>query len=193
MPRARSGHAQLVEEESTAHGDGGDWKEVMERKGVFCALVQRSGEPFLVDARRWAAEVDLPSPVRRWGRALHELGVQMIPASTHRKRCGPQRAQLPQPGRAACRRNCGCTSCGRWRRRTDFLREDYIAEFNRRFQVAPRQRGNAFVPCRSRDLERIFSLQFERSVNRDNTVSFQNLSFADRAGALARQRWQAAR
>jgi hypothetical protein len=32
------------------------------------------------------------------------------------------------------------------------------------------------VPCRSRDLERIFSLQFERTVNRDNTVSFQNLS-----------------
>src|SRR5580693_689113 len=63
-----------------------------------------------------------------------------------------------------------------------FLREDYIAEFNRRFQVAPRQRGNAFVPCRSRDLERIFSLQFERSVNRDNTVSFQNLSLQNRAG-----------
>ena len=57
-----------------------------------------------------------------------------------------------------------------------FLREDYITEFNRRFQVAPRQRGNAFVPCRSHDLERIFSLQFERQVNRDNTVSFQNLS-----------------
>src|SRR6202163_2652610 len=57
-----------------------------------------------------------------------------------------------------------------------FLREDYIAEFNRCFQVAPRQRGNAFVPCRSRDLEGIFSLQFERTVNRDNTVSFQNLS-----------------
>ena len=34
---------------------------------------------------------------------------------------------------------------------------------------------NAFVPCASRDLERVFSLQFERTVNRDNTVSFQNL------------------
>jgi hypothetical protein len=56
-----------------------------------------------------------------------------------------------------------------------FLGQDYIAEFNRRFQVASRQRGNAFLPCRSGDLERIFSLQFERSVNRDNTVSFQNL------------------
>src|SRR6266852_2476528 len=35
-----------------------------------------------------------------------------------------------------------------------FLREDYIAEFNRRFQVASRQRGNAFSACRGRDLER---------------------------------------
>jgi hypothetical protein len=67
-----------------------------------------------------------------------------------------------------------------------FLREDYIAEFNRRFQVASAQRGNAFVPCRSRNLERIFSLQFERSVNRDNTVSFQNLSLQ-----IERVRWRA--
>ena len=67
-----------------------------------------------------------------------------------------------------------------------FLREDYIAEFNRRFQVASRQRGHAFVPCRSRDLERIFSLQFERTVNRDNTVSFQNLSLQ-----IERVRWRA--
>jgi hypothetical protein len=42
------------------------------------------------------------------------------------------------------------------------------------------------VPCRSRDLERIFSLQFERSVNRDNTVSFHNLSLQ-----IERVRWQA--
>ena len=66
-----------------------------------------------------------------------------------------------------------------------FLR-GYVAEFNRRFQVAPAQRGNAFVPCRGRDLERIFSLQFERSVNRDNTVSFQNLSLQ-----IERVRWRA--
>ena len=67
-----------------------------------------------------------------------------------------------------------------------FLREDYIAEFNRRFRVAPKQRGHAFVPCRSRALERVFSLQFECSVNRDNTVSFQNLSLQ-----IERVRWRA--
>ena len=67
-----------------------------------------------------------------------------------------------------------------------FLREHYVAEFNQRFQVAAQQRGNAFIPCRSRDLERIFSLQFERTVNRDNTVSFQNLSLQ-----IQRVRWRA--
>jgi hypothetical protein len=56
------------------------------------------------------------------------------------------------------------------------VREHYIAEFNRRFQVRAAQPGNAFVPHTSKDLDLIFSLQFERTVNRDNTVSFQNLS-----------------
>ena len=42
------------------------------------------------------------------------------------------------------------------------------------------------MPCRSRDLERIFSLQFERTVNRDNTVTFQNLSLQ-----IERVRWRA--
>jgi hypothetical protein len=48
------------------------------------------------------------------------------------------------------------------------------------------------VPCRIRDLERIFSLQFERGVNRDNTVSFQNLSLQSKEYAGVRP-WQAAR
>ena len=57
-----------------------------------------------------------------------------------------------------------------------FLREHYMAEFNRRFQVRAAQSGSALVVRRSRDLDLIFSLQFERTVNRDHTVSFQNLS-----------------
>ena len=67
-----------------------------------------------------------------------------------------------------------------------FLRERYVAEFNRRFQVAAAQRGNAFVPCRSRDLELVFSVQSERAVNRDNTVSFQNHAAATGTGGLER-------
>src|SRR5262249_22059054 len=52
-----------------------------------------------------------------------------------------------------------------------FLREHYIAEFHTRFQVPAAQRGSsAFVRRSSRDLDLIFALKFERTVNRDNTV-----------------------
>ena len=57
-----------------------------------------------------------------------------------------------------------------------FLAEQYVAEFNRRFQVPAAQRGTAFVRCPRKDLDLVFSLQFERAVNKDNTVSFQNLA-----------------
>jgi hypothetical protein len=53
-----------------------------------------------------------------------------------------------------------------------FLREHCIAEFNAHFRVQP---GSAFMPRANRGLDLIFFLQFERMVNRDNTVSFQNL------------------
>jgi len=42
--------------------------------------------------------------------------------------------------------------------------------------VAAAQRGTAFTACPRRDLDLTFALQFERTVNRDNTVSFQNLA-----------------
>ena len=48
------------------------------------------------------------------------------------------------------------------------------------------ERGNAFVPRTGKDLDRIFSLQHARIVNRDNTVSFENLSLQ-----IERVRWRA--
>lgn len=50
-----------------------------------------------------------------------------------------------------------------------------MAQSNRRFQVTAAQRGTAFLPCPRRNLDLIFSQRFERTVDRDNTVSFHNL------------------
>jgi hypothetical protein len=55
-----------------------------------------------------------------------------------------------------------------------FLDEEYIAEFNRRFRVPAAQPGSAFLRLPGQDLERIFSVQQERVVNRDNTVQIGN-------------------
>jgi hypothetical protein len=50
------------------------------------------------------------------------------------------------------------------------LRERYLAEFNQQFRVAALQSGSAFLPCRRKDLDVVFSVQQQRVVNRDNTV-----------------------
>src|SRR6202161_2400154 len=174
-------YAQLVEEESTATVMAG-LKEVIERKGVFYALYSDRGSHFWLTPKV-GGKVDYHRRTQV-GRALHELGVQMIPAYSPEARGRSERnfstwqGRLPQELRLRQLRTLEAAN--------RFLREEYIAEFNRCFQVAPKQRGNAFVPCLSRDLVRIFSVQFERSVNPDNTVSFQNLSLQ-----IERVRWRA--
>jgi len=50
-----------------------------------------------------------------------------------------------------------------------FLEQEYIAEFNRRFAVPAAGKGSAFVRTRRKDLDWIFSIRQERTVNRDNT------------------------
>ena len=164
-------YAQLVDEESTATVMAGLW-EVVERKGLFCALYSDRGSHFwLTPAAK--GKVDRQR-VTQVGRALRDLGIQMIPAYSPQARgrgernFGTWQGRLPQELRLR-----GIRTVVEANR---FLREEYIAEFNRRFQVPAAQAGSAFSPCRRRDLDLIFSLQFERTVNRDNTINFQNLS-----------------
>jgi len=163
-------YAQLTEEESTLTVMAG-LKEVIERKGVFCALYSDRGSPFWLTPKA-GGKID-PHRRTQVGRALGELGVQMIPAYSPQARgrsernFGTWQGRLPQELRLRGIRSLEAAN--------RFLREHYIEEFNTRFQVPATQRGSAFVRRSSRDLDLIFALQFERTVNRDNTVSIQNL------------------
>jgi len=123
------------------------------------------------------------------GRALQELGIQMIPAYSPQARGRMERSyrtwqgRLPQELRVRGMRTAEAANA--------FLREQYIAEFNHRFAVAAEQKGSAFVTCRRKDLDWVFSIQQERTVNRDNTVVVDNrvLQIEKRGGAT---RWRAA-
>jgi hypothetical protein len=163
-------YAQLTEEESTLTVMAG-LKEVIERKGVFCALYSDRGSHFWLTPKA-GGKID-PHRLTQVGRALRELGVQMIPAYSPQARgrsernFGTWQGRLPQELRL---RGIGSLEAA-----NRFLREHYIAEFNTRFQVPAAQRGSAFVRRSSRNLDLVFAQQFERTVNRDNTVSIQNL------------------
>src|SRR5258707_3256158 len=164
-------YAQLVEEESTVTVMAG-LKEVIQRKGIFCALYSDRGSHFWLTPKV-GGRVD-PHRLTQVGRALRELGVQMIPAYSPQARGRSERnfwtwqGRLPQELRLQGIMTLEAANA--------FLRGHYLGEVKRRFQVQAAERGSAFVPRRRRDLDLIFALQFERTVNRDNTVSFQNLS-----------------
>jgi hypothetical protein len=51
-----------------------------------------------------------------------------------------------------------------------FLEQEYLREFNQRFQVLAAQPGSAFLPCRRKDLDFLFSVQQSRVVGGDKTV-----------------------
>jgi len=108
------------------------------------------------------------------GRALREVGIGMIPAYSPQARGRSERSFGTWQGRWP--QELRLHKIGSREAANVLLGEHYIAQFNRRFQVAAGQRGNAFWAGGRRDLDLVFSLQFERAVNRDNTVSFQNLS-----------------
>src|SRR5436305_12690741 len=52
-----------------------------------------------------------------------------------------------------------------------FLREHYIEVFNRKFAVGAEQKGSAFRRTSRSDLDWVFTVQTERTVAKDNTVT----------------------
>ncbi len=173
-------YAQLVEEESTRTVMAA-LAEVIARKGRFCALYSDRASHFF-DTPKAGGPVD-PRRLTQVGRALKELGIDMIPAYSPQargrseRRFGTWQGRLPQELRLA--------GIGTREEANRFLRERYIPEMNRKFSRPATERGHAFVPVRGQDLDRIFSVQHERVVANDNTVRL-----AERVWQLERTRWR---
>ena len=132
-------YAQLVKEESTRTVMEG-LRTVIESKGLFCALYSDRGSHFFVTPKA-GEKVDKHRPTQV-GRALKELGVQMIPAYSPQARGRSERSfgtwqgRLPQELRLA-----GITTI---QGANEFLGQQYIAVFNQKFTVAPAEKRTAF-------------------------------------------------
>jgi hypothetical protein len=165
-------YAQLVEEESTRTVMAG-LREVIERQGLFCALYSDRGSHFFVTPK--AGEKVDKTRRTQVGRAMQELGVQMIPAYSPQARGRSERSfgtwqgRLPQELRVA-----GITDVETANR---FLRDRYIGEFNTKFTVAAAEPGTAFRRCTRKDLDWIFTVQTDRVVGNDNTVAIGERSW----------------
>jgi transposase len=162
-------YAQLVEEESTRSVMAG-LRAVIQQKGIFCSLYSDRASHFFLTPEAGKG-VDR-SRLTQVGRALKELEIDMIPAYSPQARGRGERnfqtwqGRLPQELRSRGIRRV--EEANRW------LNRSYLKEFNRKFTVSATGLGHAFVPLHRQDLDRIFSIQQERKVNRDNTVSWNN-------------------
>jgi transposase len=156
-------------------------REVIETKGVFCTLYSdRAGHFFVTPKRGERVDTTRPTQV---GRALQELGVKMIPAYSPQARGRSERSfgtwqgRLPQELKLRKIRDL--------KKANEFLRTTYLAEFNSKFAVPAAEKGSAFVRLRRKDLDWIFSIQHERTVNGDNTITLNNRTFQ-----LEKTRWR---
>lgn len=173
-------YAQLVAEESTRTVMAA-LREVIETRGLFCSLYSDRGSHFFV-TQKAGDKVD-KHRLTQVGRAMKELGVQMIAAYSPQARGRSERSfgtwqgRLPQELRLA-----QVTSVEEANR---FLRDHYITRFNTQFTVKAEEKGTAFRRTSRTDLNWIFTVQTERVVAKDNTVAI-----ADRVWQIGKTRFR---
>lgn len=173
-------YAQLVEAESTRSVLLA-LRKVIETKGIFCALYSDRASHFFLTPK--AGEAVDKQTLTQVGRALRELGIQLIPAYSPQARGISERSFRTWQGRLP--QELRIRQIDTLDEANRFLNKEYIAEFNQRFTVESELEGTAFLAYQRTDLDRIFSIHSERLVNRDNTVKFQNLILQ-----IDRQSWR---
>jgi transposase len=145
--------------------------EVISAKGLFCALYTDRASHYWHTPQA-GGKVDRDKPTQL-GRALTQLGIELIPAYSPEARgrsermFGTLQKRLPQELRLA-----GIATMEDANR---FLRETFLPDHNRRFAIAPEAPGSAFVPFAG-NLDDILCVQQERTVAGDNTVRYKNLN-----------------
>jgi transposase len=160
----------FVEEEGTASSFRGV-EEVISAQGLFSSLYTDRGSHYW-HTPETGGKVDRKS-LTQFGRALRQLGIEMIPAYSPEARGRSERMfrthqdRLPKELAAA-----GVTDMAEANR---YIQTVYLPAFNAEFRHAAQEEGSAFVAYVGCDLSDILCEQHERVVGNDNCVSFEGL------------------
>ena len=172
MDDATSEHYAMtfVEEEGTASSFQGV-QAVIEGHGLFSSFYSDRGSHYWT-THEAGGKVDKDHPTQ-FGRALKQLGIEMIAAYSPEARGRSERAfgthqgRLPQELQLAGIKTMAAAN--------RYLAEAYMPAFNAEFMQPAREEGTAFVPWIGGNLADILCEQFERTVGNDNCVRFEGL------------------
>jgi hypothetical protein len=163
--------AFFVEEEGTMSSFLG-LREVIEAKGLFSSLYTDRGTHYWYTEEA-GGKVD-KSRLTQVHRALRQLGITLIPAYSPEARGRSERVfrtlqdRLPKELALA-----GITDRAA---ATQYLAEQFLPAYNRRFAVSAAEPGTAFVPWIGPNLADLLCVQEERVVANDNTVRYHGRS-----------------
>jgi len=173
MDDATSWHYSMffVGQEGTASSFRGV-HDVITARGLFSLFYSDRGSHYWTTPEA-DGKVDKEN-LTQFGRAMKQLGIEMIAAYSPEARGRSERAfgthqgRLPQELALA-----GITDMEAANR---YLRERYLPAFNAEFAVPALETGSAFVPWIGGSLEDILCEQYERVVGNDNCVRFEGMS-----------------
>jgi transposase len=170
MDDATSEHYSVffVDEEGTASSFQGV-RDVILQRGLFSALYTDRGSHYWFTPKE-GGKVSKTQPTQ-FGRAMRQLGIEMIPAYSAEARgrsernFGTHQGRLPKE--LAFHHITTMAAANR------YLTQVYTPAFNAEFMHPPTEEGSAFVPWVGTNLDDILCEHYERTVTADNCVSFE--------------------
>jgi len=173
MDDATSEHYSMffVEEEGTLSSFRGV-REVIDKRGLFSSFYSDRGSHYWHTPEA-GGKVDKNNPTQ-FGRAMAQLGIEMIAAYSPEARGRSERAFRTHQGRLPKELAlAGVTDMAAANR---YLVDAYLPAFNAEFMQSAIEEGSAFVGWIGNDLDDILCEQLDRAVNNDNCVNFEGLA-----------------
>jgi len=146
--------------------------DVIERKGLFASLYTDRGSHYWYTPKE-GGKVDKYRPTQ-FGRAMKQLGIEMIPAYSPEARGRCERAFKTHQGRLP--KELALAGITNMEEANRYLEEVYRPAFNEEFTVKPTEEEDLFVKWAGGQLDHILCEQFNRTVRNDNCVVFKNLT-----------------
>ena len=149
-------------------------RETVEKKGLFCSLYTDRASHYWTTPEA-GGKVDR-SNLTQFGRAMvAEPGIDMIPAYSPEARGPSERAFRTHQGRLP--KELTLAGISDMEATNRYIRDEYMPRFNAEFARPAREEGSGFVPLSDPGgLDDILCEVHERTVGRDNCVSFEGLS-----------------
>lgn len=154
--------------ESSFHGVG----EVIEKHGIFASLYTDRGSHYWFTSEA-GGRVDKVR-LTQFGRAMRQLGIQMIPAYSPEARGRGERVFRTHQERLP--KELALAGISDMEEANRYITEVYLPAYNEEFAVTPPEPENVFVSWAGGNIDDILCEHHERTVNNDNCVSFKGVS-----------------